>query len=149
MTGSRSTAAQRNQSHSRLQARGCLCGTERPADCRLHPAGDNRGIAAWFKAGMPSGFPTVAMCAICGAGGLLYPDVDLDDPRSEADGIEHRPTLICPRCSSPAAERWLVNQAERFGYVLNPRRVFALATEESAQEELDLANADFDHDTGE
>lgn len=117
-------AARTGRSYSRLLARGCLCGTDRPADCSLHPAGDNRGIAAWLKAGMPSGFPAAATCAICGASGLLYPNVRLDDPESGADGFEHRPTLICPRCSSPAAERRLVDDAERFGHSLNLRRVF-------------------------
>ena len=116
-----------DQSYSRLLARGCLCGTDRPADCRLHPEGDNRGIAAWFKAGMPNGFPLAATCAVCDTGGLLYPNVALDDPDSGVDGHEHRPTLICPKCSSPAAERRLVDDAEQFGYSLNPRRVFALA----------------------
>jgi hypothetical protein len=58
---------------------------------------------------------------------LLYPNVDLDDPDSGDDGHEHRPTLICPQCSSPAAERKLVDDAERFGYVLNSHRVFGVS----------------------
>lgn len=110
--------------YARLVERGCTCGTDRSAECRLHPPGDNRGLAAWFRAGMPHGFPLTATCAVCGSGGLLYPDVDRDDPESGVDGFEHRPTLVCPACSAPAVERGLVTEAERFGYVLNTARVF-------------------------
>jgi len=116
---------------AQLVRRGCLCGSDRPADCTLHGPGDNRGIAAYFKAGMPRGFPVRdCTCAICGTGGcLLYPNIAIDDP--ERDGKFH-PTLICPRCSSPAAERALVRDAETFGYALNAERVFAAPMEKAA-----------------
>ena len=92
------------------------------ADCPLHvESSDNRGIAAWFKAGMPSGFPVVARCLLCGTDGLLYPNVELDDPNGSG---EFQPTLICPRCSAPAAERSLRAEAEAFGYELNDQSVF-------------------------
>jgi hypothetical protein len=107
-----------------LVARGCLCGTEQSAECPIHGVGDNRGIAAWFKAGMPQGFPLAATCALCGASGLMYPNVELDDPARSGG---YRPTLVCPRCSTPATERALVRDAESFGYELNPARVFGAA----------------------
>lgn len=115
--------------YEKLVVRGCLCGTDRVRDCPLHLAGDNRGIAAWFKAGMPHGFPYAAHCVICGAEGLMYPNVELDDPNRSG---EHRPTLACPGCSQPAAEAALVREALDFGYLLNDRRVFAAPLEEAA-----------------
>lgn len=116
-------AGSAGQTYSKLVILGCLCGGERSSECPLHPPGDNRSLAAWFRAGMPNGFPLAAKCAACGAVGLMYPDTVLDAPEA-AGGHEHRPTLICPRCSSPAAERVLVAAAERFGYTLKPVRVF-------------------------
>lgn len=111
----------RMDAYARLVERGCLCGTDAPADCTLHGPGDNRGIAAYFAAGQPRGFPLVARCSVCGAGGLLYPNIDIDDPKR--DGA-FRPTLVCPGCSVPAGERALRADAENFGYVLNERLVF-------------------------
>jgi hypothetical protein len=120
-------AADSTLAFDRLVQRGCLCGSERPADCPLHGPGDNRGIAAFFKAGMPNAFPMVAHCALCGTEGLMYPDVELDDPTINAGAPpRHRPTLICPRCSTPAAERALRAEVERSGRdQLNDRQVFA------------------------
>lgn len=107
-----------------LVARGCLCGTDRTADCPLHGAGDNRGIAAFFRAGMPKAFPFDATCTVCGTPGLMYPDVVLDDPNSGFP--QHRPTLVCPHCSQPAAEHALVSEVLTAGlHQLNDRRVFA------------------------
>lgn len=109
-----------------LVARGCLCGTDdRAHECPLHTKpGDNRGIGAWFKAGMPLGFPMVdCTCSVCGTSGcLIYPNIEHDDPKRSG---ENRRTLICPSCSTPGAERALVADAEQFGYSLNPHRVFA------------------------
>lgn len=110
--------------YARLLERGCLCGGDDPASCPVHPEpGDNRGIAAYFKAGLPNGFPMVATCSICRAEGLMYPSVELDRgevPAGEAPG----PTLICPRCSRPAHETRLRADAEQFGYDLNGETVF-------------------------
>lgn len=104
-----------------LVARGCLCGTDRVADCPLHTGGDNRGIGAFFKAGMPRAFPTAASCWICGAEGLLYPNVQIDDG---TDGF--KPTLVCPQCSTASCERALVAEVEAAGrHRLNPCRVFS------------------------
>lgn len=108
--------------YARLVEDGCLCGTDQCADCPLHDAHDLRGLAAFFKAGMPSAFPMPAYCAICRAPGLLYPNIELDDPKRSG---EDRPTLVCPRCSKPAAESHLVADAQQFGHQLNDNRVFA------------------------
>jgi hypothetical protein len=111
--------------YAELVERGCLCGSDSPQDCSLHGPRDNRGLAAYFKAGMPRGFPLVATCTLCGDEGLLYPSVELDCgdvPAGEAPG----PTLICPRCSRPTLERALRAGAESFGYELNARTVFAM-----------------------
>jgi hypothetical protein len=108
--------------YAELVERGCLCGSDRPADCTVHGPRDLRGIAAFFKAGMPGGFPMEANCAICGAPGLLYPNIELDDPKRSG---ENRRTLVCPECSGPAAETALRADAQQFGYRLNERRVFA------------------------
>jgi hypothetical protein len=49
--------------YSELVERGCLCGTDRIAECPLHKGpGDLRGLAAYFKAGQPLGFPLSANC---------------------------------------------------------------------------------------
>lgn len=107
--------------YAKLVERGCLCGTDRPADCSLHGPGDNRGIAAFYKAGMPNGFPMPANCALCGADGLMYPNIEIDDP--EGSG-RYKPTLVCPCCSQPISESRLVAEAQEFGFALNDRRVF-------------------------
>lgn len=114
--------------YDRLVARGCLCGSEHPADCTIHGPGDNRGLAAFYRAGMSKAFPCAAACAICGHDGLMYPDVELDrvEIDREGDGHRHRPTLICPSCSSATAERSLVAEVVGSGlHPLNERRVFA------------------------
>jgi hypothetical protein len=81
-----------------LVERGCVCGTDRSPECSLHGPGDNRGLTAFFRAGMPLGFPFSARCA------------------------------ICPRCSSAAAERALVREVVGSGlHQLNGRRVFGMA----------------------
>jgi hypothetical protein len=113
-----------------LAAQGCLCGTESPAGCPVHKAGDNRGLRAFFEAGMPKAFPTACRCALCGAEGLLYPNVGLDSPPREAIGDAtvsgYKPTVICPRCSAPVLERALVAEVEASGlHDLNDSRVFA------------------------
>jgi hypothetical protein len=110
--------------HAELLARGCTCGDENVVKCPLHASGDNRGIRAWFEAGMPLGFPSPCRCMVCGADGLLYPNVELDDPKRSGG---YRPTVVCPRCSTPAVERWLRMDAEEFGYELNGSRVFGQA----------------------
>lgn len=75
---------------------------------------------------MPNGFPYPANCAICGADGLMYPSIQQD--RGELPpGEAGPPTLICPRCSQPAAERGLRREAEAFGYQLNDRTIFGAA----------------------
>jgi hypothetical protein len=108
-----------------LIERGCLCSGDTPHACALHGPRDNRGIAAWFKAGMPAGFPMKARCAICrNSDCLLYPNVELDDPQRSG---QSRPTLVCPTCSVPVVERALVADAEQFGYALNSRRIFGAA----------------------
>lgn len=112
---------------AQLVARGCKCGgIDNPADCALHHGSDMRGIAAYFAAGMPLGFPLLANCAICSADSLMYPSIPLDAGHLLA-GEAPPPTLVCPRCSAPAAERALREEAEAFGYVLNDRVVFGLA----------------------
>lgn len=119
----------RTAAYQKLVAKGCLCGTDRPADCPLHEPGDNRGIAAFYKAGLPLAFPLVARCHDCHTEGLMYPNIDLDDPKRDVDPTTSpKPTLICPRCSRRGGvglERALVDDAESFGYELNDRRVFA------------------------
>jgi hypothetical protein len=115
--------------YDKLVEKGCLCGSERPQDCELHGPGDNRGLRAFFEAGMPSSFPLVASCAICDAESLMFPDTELDDPTKEVDpAVERPPTLICPRCSAPSQERSLRTDAEEFGYELNSRAVFGVAS---------------------
>jgi hypothetical protein len=116
----------RMDAYLKLVERGCLCGTDRIADCPVHAKpGDNRGLRAFFQAGMPGAFPSAATCSICGADGLMYPDVELDDPKGAPGPAKHRPTLICPSCSSPAAERALVREVEASGrHQLNGARVF-------------------------
>lgn len=110
------------EKYASLVARGCLCGTDRVADCPIHKQGDLRGIGAYFKAGMPGGFPMEANCMTCGAAGLMYPNVEIDDPNGSG---EYRPTLVCPRCSHPANEAALIREAEASGlYQLNGKRVF-------------------------
>jgi hypothetical protein len=108
-----------------LEAKGCKCGTDEPGSCPIHvDLSDNRGLRAWFQAGMPNGFPVEGCrCGICGTGGcLLYPNVELDDPESDAG---FRPTLVCPSCSTPAAERALRAEVEATGnYKLKPVTVF-------------------------
>jgi hypothetical protein len=113
----------RMDAYLKLVERGCLCGTARIADCPVHTKpGDNRGIAAFFRAGMPGGFPMAATCAICGADGLMYPNVGIDDPNGDG---QYKPTLVCPSCSQPAAERALVREVEASGrHQLNDARVF-------------------------
>lgn len=120
--------------YEQLVERGCLCGTDRAQDCELHGPGDNRGIAAFYRAGMPLAFPSYANCMLCGAAGLMYPDVELDDPNHEPDGpTKHRPTLICPRCSTPRAEQALRSEVEVSGlHKLNGRSVFGGVAEVAA-----------------
>lgn len=117
--------------YAKLVERGCLCGSEDPAGCPLHEPRDNRGLRAFYEAGMPLGFPMDAWCAICGSEGLMYPNINIDDPGRNADPQHDSfgPTLACPRCSVPAVERALVADASQFGYELNDKRVFALAVE--------------------
>lgn len=116
--------------YAALVARGCLCRTAQVVSCPVHPdPRDNRGLRAYFEAGQPGGFPMVASCAICGTEGLLYPNVELDDP---ARSGEFRPTLICPRHSVPSHERALRADADQFGYELNEQRVFAQIGREAA-----------------
>ena len=104
-----------------LLVRGCLCG--RAGACPIHKPGDNRGLAAYFRAGMPEAFPTPATCATCGANGLLYPNV------SESQSPpRHHPTLICPHCSTPETEALMLATIHQDGYhQLNSARVFAAA----------------------
>jgi hypothetical protein len=112
------------ESYASLVSRGCLCGTDRPAECPLHVGpSDLRGVAAYLKAGSPRGFPMTANCAVCGAASLMYPSVPLDRGEIPA-GQAPPPTLVCPRCSRPAGEQALRAEAENFGYELNDRRVF-------------------------
>lgn len=114
--------------YAELVAKGCTCGND-PVTCPVHPEpSDARGLAAFYKAGMPLAFPLEGcVCSICStAGCVMYPDVELDDPGGK--GIRHRPTLICPHCSSPAAERRLRAEVEETGrYVLNAASVFGVA----------------------
>lgn len=110
--------------YEKLVEKGCLCGTDRPQDCPLHKSGDLRGLGAFFRAGMPLGFPMEATCAICKAPSLLYPDIEQDKPTDDGP-VKHRPTLVCPRCSTPAAERSLRAEVEGSGlHQLNSRTVF-------------------------
>lgn len=104
-----------------LRERGCTCGLDDPR-CPIHEAGDNRGLRAWFEAGLPLGFPMQdCTCMVCGTGGsMIYPDVKLDK------GEGHAPTLICPRCSVPASEARLRREAVEFGYELKAVSVFGV-----------------------
>lgn len=103
-----------------LRAKGCVCGLGDRCPVHSEPS-DNRGLRAWFEAGMPLGFPMEATCSVCGAAGLLYPNVEIDDPNRSG---EYHPTLICPCCSKPPSERALREDAEQFGYELRPVSVF-------------------------
>lgn len=109
-----------------LVARGCVCGGADFTPCPIHSEpSDNRGLRAWFEAGMPQGFPMPATCGVCGSDGLMYPDVDLENPEKP---FEHTPTLICPSCSTPYVEARLRARCEANGYAgrLNSKRVFGL-----------------------
>jgi hypothetical protein len=114
-----------------LVAKGCTCGDEPYTPCPIHTEpGDNRGIRAWFLAGLPGGFPMVNVtCAVCGcADCLMYPSPEQDEWADEHDGepTKHFPSTVCPRCSTPGVERRLVAAVERQGlHKLNPTRVFA------------------------
>jgi hypothetical protein len=111
--------------YEQLVGRGCLCGTDRAAACPIHGPSDNRGLRAFFRAGMPLGFPYDAICTICRSDGLMYPDVRLDSGESD-EPPAHRPTLVCPTCSSAAGEHALVTEVLASGlHQLNARRVFA------------------------
>jgi hypothetical protein len=117
----------RIQKYEALVEKGCLCGTDRSWECKVHSKPtDNRGLRAFFEAGMPLGFPMVATCAICGDEGLMYPDIEAEDVTKEIGPAESRPpTLVCPRCSQPVCERRLRTEAVDFGYTLNSQVVFA------------------------
>lgn len=112
--------------YAELEARGCLCGTaDRAAECPIHGPNDLRGLRAYYEAGMPLAFPATATCARCGAEGLMYPDVALDDPSTPGPPAS-RPTLVCPTCSTPQAEHVLILEVLASGlHKLNGRRVFA------------------------
>lgn len=138
MTAQDRTAAQRpSRSQTKLdmlRAKGCTCGLD---DDHGHPVGrcplhvepsDNRGLRAWFEAGMPRGFPQPMTCGVCGSEGLSYPNVNQMMPDRE---FGYRPTLICPKCSTPYLEARLRAELEAngFGYMLvNDRRVFGIGT---------------------
>jgi hypothetical protein len=109
--------------YATLVARGCLCGGDWPAECEIHGPGDLRGIGAFFRAGMPGAMPMGAQCAICGADSLLYPNVEIDHPNGSGEFVR---TLVCPNCSTPAAEDLIRGGIEALGVQsLNARRVFA------------------------
>ena len=115
-----------------LVARGCTCGTE-ARDCPLHKPGDNRGLAAWLRAGQPMGFPMEdCTCAVCGAGGsMIYPDWRLEESGKRGDkmpDVDHGPSLVCPRCSSRNVEAFLRYKAESLGHDLKPVGVFTTET---------------------
>ncbi|HLY83731.1 MAG TPA: hypothetical protein VKQ71_12130, partial [Acidimicrobiales bacterium] len=98
----------RVQAYADLVARGCTCGAEDYTPCPLHIGpSDNRGIRAFFEAGMPRGFPMKdCTCMVCKQGGcLIYPNIELDDPKRSG---AYRPTLVCSRCSVPSVEAALV-----------------------------------------
>jgi len=62
-------------------------------------------------------------CGVCGHGGcLLYPLPD----KEEGAPQKHRPSTICPNCSTAATEDFLRFAAERNGFSLNPVTVFDL-----------------------
>ena len=115
--------------YERLVAKGCLCGSERPADCSLHGPSDNRGLAAFFKAGMPLAFPFSANCSLCGREGLMYPNVALDS----GEDMTFRPTLVCPACSTRRSESAIRAEVEASGlHRLNAQRVFSACVEPKA-----------------
>jgi hypothetical protein len=118
--------------YAQLVERGCLCGTERPQDCPVHKKpGDNRGLAAFFAAGMPFAFPSKATCGTCGAEGLMYPNVQHAEPGD--------PTLICPNCSTRSAESLLRFRLELEGlHKLNGKSVFGTARPYLVQDMQDM-----------
>jgi hypothetical protein len=91
---------------------------------------DNRDIARWFTAPKddPNGFwHTWPMedvtCAACGTGGcLMYPDPSKDDRAPEV----HRPSTVCPNCSTSGVESYLRFAAEHKGFTLKPISVFGV-----------------------
>jgi hypothetical protein len=111
------------QAYAELVEQGCLCGTDRVANCQIHGRDDLRGLAAYLRAGSPRGFPLDVTCALCGAPSLMYPSVALDRGEIPADAAPP-PTTVCPRCSHPAAERALRREAVAYGYDLNDKMVF-------------------------
>jgi hypothetical protein len=113
------------KTYAELVERGCLCGTDRSFHCPLHGPGDNRGLAAFFRAGMPGAFPSSITCGRCGSEALMYPDWGED----EGAPAQHRPTTVCPECSSPAVESWIRFKVEEQGvHQLNSSCVFTTAT---------------------
>lgn len=120
--------------YAELVGQGCLCGSEIPHDrCPIHTGqSDNRGIRAFFEAGMPQAFPSSCTCAVCGADSLMYPSVDLEngDVDVNAPGYSYERTVICPNCSTPYLEARLRAKCEANGYGhgrLNSKRVFGTA----------------------
>lgn len=117
--------------YARLVERGCLCGTDRPQDCTLHGPGDNRGLRAFFQAGMPLAFPSRMTCGKCGAEGLGYPELEADPPG--------QPTMICPNCSTRAAESLLRFRIDREGlHKLNGKSVLGTARPYLVQDMQDM-----------
>lgn len=64
-------------------------------------------------------------CGVCGTGGcLLYPD---PRPRDEwGSATEHRPSLVCPKCSTRLSEEVMRACAIANGFALKPVTVFAV-----------------------
>lgn len=115
-------------------ARRKSAGTDKPCPrCggEVRWATDYTELRNWIRAGgLLRAFPTEDVhCGVCTLAGresggcLMYPDphADTEDP---GEFMKHRPSTICPRCSSRTAESYLRFHAERQGFDLKPVTVF-------------------------
>lgn len=82
------------------------------------------------------GFPIEDVrCGVCeSARCLMYPDPGEDDGAPQ----EHRPSTVCPRCSTPTVEAYLRHAAEHKGFRLKPVSVFGVTRPVPVQRMQDL-----------
>lgn len=93
--------------------------------CRRKP--DYRALREHIRSGgIFHDFPMEGVtCGVCKTEGcLMYPDPGED----ESAPAVHRPSTVCPRCSSRPAETFLRARAEEQGFTLKPIGIFTTAS---------------------